>query len=175
MNRTEKAQVVERLAKRVAASPTIYLSDFTGLNVERVTELRRRLRAAGVECQVVKNSLAIRALSPELLERLQTYLVGPTAMIFAGENPVEAARVVAEFQKEFQRPTIKVGLVEGEPVTPEYVARLAKLPPRPELLGQLAGAMQAPLAAFIDAMNGLLYNVVGVLEALRAQRESAES
>lgn len=175
MNRTDKAQVIERLAERIAGSPTIYLTDFTGLNVERITEFRRRLRAAGVEYQVVKNTLVERAMAPELLEQLQEHLVGPTAMVFAGEDPIEAARVVAGFQKEFDKPTVKVGLIEGRSVSAEYVAKLAKLPPRPELMAQLGGVLQAPLAAMVGAMNGLLYNVVGALEALRAQREGAES
>ena len=77
-----------------------------------------------------------------------------------------------EFVKEHEKPAIKVGLVDGKTVTPEQVKRLAALPARAELLAQLGGALQAPLAGFVGAMQGLLQMLVGALEALRAQRAS---
>ncbi len=80
--------------------------------------------------------------------------------------------MLTDFQKEFEKPAIKIGLVDGKAVTPEQVKRLASLPSREQLLGQLAGAFQAPLAQFAGAMNGMLYQMVGALEALRAQRSS---
>ena len=78
--------------------------------------------------------------------------------------------MLTDFAREFEKPAIKIGLVDGKPVTADQVQRLATLPSKEVLLSQLAGAMQAPLAQLAGVMNGMLYQVVGALEALRAQR-----
>jgi large subunit ribosomal protein L10 len=83
---------------------------------------------------------------------------------------VVAAKVLTDFAREFEKPAIKIGLVDGRPVTADQVKRLASLPPRDVLLSQLAGYMQAPMAQLAGVMNGMLYQVIGALEALRAQR-----
>jgi len=164
---------VETLSAQLKGSPNLYVTDFSGLNVLRMTEFRRRLRAAGVDYVVVKNTLAQRALAANAVTGLENHLKGPTGIVLAGADPVAAAKVLADFAKEFEKPAIKVGLVDGKPVTPDQVKRLASLPSREQLLGQLAGALQAPMAQFAGAMNGLMYQVVGALEALRSQRSAA--
>jgi large subunit ribosomal protein L10 len=173
MNRTQKADVVAGLTGRLARASTIYVTDFTGLKVKNLTALRRRFRGAGVEYVVVKNTLALRALREAAVPGLEGVLKGPTALVFAERDPVGAARILAEFEKEFQRPTVKAGRFAGRPVSAAEVARLATLPSRDQLLGQVAGAFQAPLSAFVGGLNGLLYQLVGALEALREQRAGA--
>ena len=173
MSKTERQTTVEALSAQLRGSPNLYVTDFSGLNVLRMTEFRRRLRAAGVEYVVVKNTLAQRALAANAVTGLDRHLKGPTGLVLAGSDPVAAAKVLTDFAKEFEKPAIKIGLVDGKPVTPDQVKRLASLPSREQLLGQLAGAFQAPLAQFAGAMNGLLYQVVGALEALRSQRSAA--
>jgi large subunit ribosomal protein L10 len=172
MSKTERQETVETLTAKLRESPNLYVTDFSGLNVLRMTEFRRRLRAAGVRYIVVKNTLAQRALAANRVTALDQHLAGPTGLVLAGRDPLAAAKVLTDFQKEFEKPAIKIGLVDGKPVTPEQVKRLASLPSREQLLGQLAGAFQAPLAQFAGAMNGMLYQMVGALEALRAQRSS---
>ncbi|MGH7628893.1 MAG: 50S ribosomal protein L10 [Gemmatimonadales bacterium] len=172
MSKTERQEMVETLTAELRESPNLYVTDFSGLNVLRMTEFRRRLRAAGVRYVVVKNTLAQRALAANQVTALDEYLSGPTGLVLAGRDPLAAAKVLTDFQREFEKPAIKIGLVDGRPVTPEQVKRLASLPSREQLLGQLAGAFQAPLAQFAGAMNGMLYQMVGALEALRAQRSS---
>ena len=173
MSKTERQTTVEALSAQLRGSPNLYVTDFSGLNVLRMTEFRRRLRAAGVQYVVVKNTLAQRALAANAVTGLDGHLKGPTGLVLAGSDPVAAAKVLTDFAKEFEKPAIKIGLVDGKPVTPDQVKRLASLPSREQLLGQLAGAFQAPLAQFAGAMNGLLYQVVGALEALRSQRSAA--
>jgi large subunit ribosomal protein L10 len=170
MNKTERQETVESLTEQLRASPNLYLTDFTGLNVLRLTEFRRRLRAAGVSYVVVKNTLAQRALAANEVTGLDDHLAGPTGLVLAGKDPMVAAKVLTDFAREFEKPTIKIGLVDGRPVTSDQVKRLASLPPREVLLSQLAGAMQAPMAQLAGVMSGMLYQVVGALEALRAQR-----
>ena len=177
MNRTkaQKQEMVTALATQVAKSQTIYVTDFTGLNVAHITDLRRRLRAVGVEYVVVKNTLARRALTEQQLKDggLESFLAGPTALVLAGADPVAAAKVLTDFAKEFEKPRIKVGLIEGKTIAPELVTRLAALPAREALLAQLGGVLQAPLAAFAGAMNGLFMTMVGALEALKHKKAGA--
>ena len=176
MNRTkaQKQEMVTALATKVANSQTIYITDFTGLNVARITDLRRRLRAVGggVEYVVVKNTLVRRALTEQQLKDggLESFLAGPTALVLAGADPVAAAKVLTDFAKEFEKPTIRVGLVEGKPITQAQVKSLAALPSKTQLLAQLGGALQAAMAGFLGVLNGLLYSLVGALEALKTKR-----
>ncbi len=173
MSKTERQETVETLTEQLRTSPNLYVTDFSGLNVLRMTEFRRRLRAAGVRYVVVKNTLAQRALAANSVTGLDDQLTGPTGLVLAGQDPVAAAKVLSDFAREFEKPTIKGGLVDGRTVTPVQVKRLAELPSREQLLGQLAGTLQAPLAQFAGAMNGMLYQMVGALEALRTQRSAA--
>jgi large subunit ribosomal protein L10 len=170
MNKTERQETVESLTEQLRGSPNLYVTDFTGLNVLRMTEFRRRLRASGVSYVVVKNTLAQRALAANSITGLDEHLAGPTGLVLAGTDPVAAAKVLTDFAKEFEKPAIKIGLVDGRPVTADQVKILASLPSRPVLLSQLAGALQAPMAQFAGVMNSMLYQMVGALEALRAQR-----
>ena len=173
MSKTERQATVESLTELLKGSPNVFVTDFSGLNVLRMTELRRRLRGAGVDYVVVKNTLAQRAFAANGLHALDEHLAGPTGLVLSGTDAMAGAKVLTAFAKEFEKPAIKIGLVDGRPVTAEQVKRLADLPPREVLLAQLAGYIQAPMAQFAGVMNGLLYQMVGALEALRAQRSAA--
>jgi large subunit ribosomal protein L10 len=172
MNQAEKGEIVVELGQRLSRSPTIYLTDFTGLKVKHMTDLRRKLRTVGVGYVVVKNTLAARAFQAAKIEGLDDVLAGPTGMVFAGSDPVGAAKVLADFYKEHQQPAVKAGLLDGRRITAAEITRLATLPSREALLAQLGGAFQAPLQGFLGAMNGLMYQWVGALEALKAQRST---
>ena len=172
--KAQKQESVTALAERLRRSRTVYVTDFTGLDVAKLTQLRRRLRQAGegTDFVVVKNTLARRALADAQVQGLEAYLAGPTGLVLTGADPIAAAKVLADFAREFEKPAIKVGLVDGKTVTPNLVRRLASLPTKHELLAQLGGTLQAPLAGLLGALNGVLMNVVGALEALRAKRAS---
>ena len=164
MSKTERQAEVETLTAQLKATPNVYVTDFSGLNVLRMTEFRRRLRAAGANYVVVKNTLAERALAANKIEGLDGQFTGPTGLVLS-HDALAAAKVLTEFAKEFgDKPTVKMGRVDGATVTPAHVKRLGEIPPREVLLAQLAGAM-----------NGVLYTMVGALEALREQRSAAAS
>jgi large subunit ribosomal protein L10 len=161
MSKSERQGSVDALTAQLKASPNVYLTDFTGLTVLRMTELRRRLRAAGAKYVVVKNTLAQRALAANQLPALPEHFHGPVGLVLAGQDPLAAAKVVGEFAKEFEKPTLKAGLIDGKAVAAAYVQRLGEIPPRETLLATFAGAL-----------NGILYQMVGALEALREQRST---
>jgi large subunit ribosomal protein L10 len=173
MNRTDKKALVDSLTERLNHASTIYLTDFTGLSVKNMTEFRSKLRESGVQYVVVKNTLANRAFADASVEGFEDALAGPTGLVITDGDPVGAARVIKDFQKAHKKPAVKAGLLDGRRVTAEEIDRLASLPGREQLLGQIAGAMQAPMQAFVGSCNGLLNRFVGVVEALRSQRSDA--
>jgi large subunit ribosomal protein L10 len=171
MKRNDKEQLVTELVGKFRDAKALYYTDFTGLNVKRMTELRRRLRRENVEYVVIKNTLALRAVNESGLttDRLR----GPTGVVFSSD-PVTAAKLLADFAKENdQKPAVKGGMLDGKALDVEQVKRLATLPSREQMLAELGGGLQAPLAAFAGALNGLLYMFAGALDALRTQREGA--
>ena len=171
MKRTEKEQLVAELSTKLSSAQSLYYTDFTGLNVKRMTELRRRLKRAGVEYVVIKNTLALRAVNESGL--VGETLKGPTGLV-VGKDPVSAARVLTEFAKEFEdKPSVKGGLLQGKKIDNAQLKRLASLPSREQMLADLGAGMQSPMAAFAGALNGLFYMFVGALDALKTQREGA--
>ena len=171
MKRNEKEQLVTELTDKIKGASAVYYTDFTGLNVKRMTELRRRLRRAGVEYVVIKNTLALRAVNESGLagERLR----GPTGIV-VGMDAVAAAKVLSDFAKENdQKPAVKGGLLDGRAIKAAQVTQLASLPSREQLLAELGAGLMSPMAAFAGAMNGLLYMFAGALDALKTQREGA--
>ncbi|HEX7942750.1 MAG TPA: 50S ribosomal protein L10 [Gemmatimonadaceae bacterium] len=171
MKRTEKEQLVADLTAKIKDAKALYYTDFTGLNVKRMTDLRRRLRKAGVEYVVIKNTLALRAVSESGL--VGARLRGPTGVVI-GNDPVVAAKVLNDFARENeQKPEVKGGMLEGKSIDTAQVKQLASLPSREQMLAQLGAGLQSPMAAFVGALNGLLYMFAGALEGLRQQREGA--
>ena len=171
MKRAEKEQLVNDLRDKLQGAKSLYYTDFTGLNVKRMTELRRRLKREGIDYVVIKNTLALRAVNESGLvgERLK----GPTGLVM-GADPVAAARVLTDFAREFeQKPAVKGGLLEGKAVDAAQVKQLASLPTREQMLADLGAGLQSPMAAFVGALNGLLYMFAGALDALKSQREGA--
>lgn len=172
MKLEQKQGAVRELAEKLEGARAFYLTDFTGLNVKSMTRLRARLREAGVEYIVVKNTLAQRAVEGLGVPDIASFFNGPTGLVIGVEDAVTAAKVLDEFAREHDnRPAVKVGIVERQTVSADQVGRLAKLPPKEQLLAELAGAMQAPLAQLAWAMQALLGEFAGLVEALRAQRE----
>jgi large subunit ribosomal protein L10 len=168
----EKQEIVSNLAGRLGSASGFYLTDFTGLSVKKITDLRARLRKAGVEYVVVKNTLAERALDGLELPDIGEFFKGPTALVISREDALAAARVLSDFAREHDnKPTVKAGIVERRAVGPEEVTRLARLPSREQLLAELAGALEAPMAQLAAVLQARLYEFAGLLEALRTSRE----
>ncbi|HVX39162.1 MAG TPA: 50S ribosomal protein L10 [Gemmatimonadaceae bacterium] len=173
MKRAEKDQLVAELKEKIGSATALYYTDFTGLNVKRMTELRRTLRKSNVEYVVIKNTLALRAVNESGLvgERLR----GPTGLVVT-TDPVAAAKIITDFAKaNDQKPEVKGGVFEGKAIDKAQVTKLASMPSREQMLAELGASMQAPMAMFAGAMNGLLTMFAGACEALRVQKEGGVS
>jgi large subunit ribosomal protein L10 len=161
MKRSDKEELVRGLKKKMEGADALYYTDFTGLNVKRMTELRRNFRKAGVEYVVIKNSLALRAVNESGL--VAPKLKGPTGVVIA-KDAIVAAKLLTEFaKKNEERPSVKGGLYEGASIDGALVKRLALMPTRDEALGQ-----------FLGYLNSVLSSFAGVLEARKVQLESSE-
>jgi large subunit ribosomal protein L10 len=143
--REEKVLLVKEIADRLNRSKSAIVADYRGLNVEEVTELRKQLRQAGVEFQVLKNTMTRRAAEQVNLTDLNTYLTGPTAIAFGYDDPVAPAKILNEFAKKHKALELKGGVVEGRVVDAKGVESLASLPSREGLLSMLLSVLQAPL------------------------------
>jgi large subunit ribosomal protein L10 len=171
MKRNDKEQLVTELTTKIKGAKALYYTDFTGLNVKRMTDLRRKLKKAGVEYVVIKNTLALRSVNESGL--VGARLKGPTGLIIS-KDPVSAAKIVTDFAKENeQRPALKGGMLDGVSIDETQVKKLASMPSREQMLAELGAGLQSPLAAFVGALNGLLYMFAGALDALKTQREGA--
>jgi len=171
MKRAEKEQLVAELKTKLESATALYYTDFTGLNVKRMTDLRRRLRKANVEYVVIKNTLALRAVNESGL--VGQALKGPTGLVVA-KDPVAAAKVITDFSKENDKKlAVKGGVFEGKSIDSAQITKLASMPSREQMLSELGASMQAPMAMFAGAMNSLLQNFAGVVEALRVQKEGS--
>ena len=177
MDRGQKETFVAELQERVNRAPVLYLTDFTGLDVKAMTKLRRSLRGSGAEYVVVKNRLARRVFAAsEGFPDISGDLEGPTGLVFGYEDAVTAAKILNDFAKEHeQRPVFKIGVMDNKVLQPEQITRLANLPPREQLLSELDGLMQAPVAALASALQAKVQEMAGLLDALRMEREKSSS
>lgn len=175
MDRVQKEALVLKLRERVERAPVLYLTDFTGLGVKEMTELRSSLKKSGAEYLVVKNRLAKRVFAEsETLPDISESLTGPTGFVFGYEDAAGAAKVVSDFAKKHdEKPVFKLGVMDNKILQPEQVERIAMLPPREQLLAELAAAFEAPVAALASALEAKVQETAGLFDALREERAAA--
>ncbi|MDR5709444.1 MAG: 50S ribosomal protein L10 [Armatimonadota bacterium] len=172
MPKPEKVQAVQELRARLQRARGVILADFRGLSVPELESLREELRKNGVELRVVKNTLFGLAAQEEGLRGLEPFLLGPTAVAFAYDDPTVPARTVMEFIRQHRKLEVKGGFVEGRVVDAAGVRALAELPSRAELLARVVGGVQAPLGGLVRLLTGLQRNLLYALDQIRQRRES---
>ena len=173
-----KQAIVAELAEQLKSAKGMILTGYKGLTVAQDTELRRAFREAGVSYHVVKNTMLRLAAKEAGIEGLDEHLEGTTAFAFSAEDAVAPAKVVVGFIKKNKREetdvlTVKVGMVDGKVIGLDEVKALASLPSREELIAKLLGSMNAPISNTVNVLQGVIRNAVYVLDAIRAQKESA--
>jgi len=165
MARPEKVAQVDAVEAAINSARSVVLSDITGLNVAKVTELRRRCREQGVDLKVVKNTLARRGVEKTAAKGLAQYFDGPTAIAISRETENAAAKVLAKFASEHEQlPKLKAGFVDGTVVDARGVIALSKLPGKGELVSQLMGAIQGPARNLLAVIQGPGRNLASVLK-----------
>jgi large subunit ribosomal protein L10 len=166
-------QEVDMLRERLGGAAAVILTDYRGLNVGEISQLRQKLRESGVEYKVVKNTLLQRAAQEIGVEGLSPHLQGPTAVAFSRRDPVAPAKILLDYIRQMRKLEIKAGLIEGRLMTTDQIKRLADLPAKAQLLAVALGAMKAPLTGLVGALAGLPRSVVYALDQIRRQKEAA--
>lgn len=168
LNREEKATAVAEVSSRLEAIDTVIGADYRGLTVRQIAELRGRLRDAEAEMTVVKNTLARRAADESGRTGLLQYLDGPTGLVWVNGDPARAAKVLADFAREHPNVfAVKGGLMGIHDLPAAAVGRLASLPSREQLLGQLASGVASPLTGLASRMSNMIGGLARALSALR--------
>lgn len=175
MARPEKVAAVEKIKTDMAESQAVFVTDYRGLKVSQLGDLRSRLREVGTEYKVVKNTLTSLAADANDIAGLKELLVGPTAVAYAKEDPVATAKALSDFARESRVLKIRGALLEGSIIEPEQVQELADLPPREVLLAKVVGGIQAPISGFVSVLHGSLRQFVYALDAVREQKEKASA
>lgn len=170
-NLETKKQVVAEVTEKFSNAKSVIITDYRGLTVAEVTELRSRLRAQGVEYRVIKNTLLKIAAKDAGIEGAEEYFQGPTAVAYGLEDAVAPAQVLSKFIKEYKKMEIKGGILEGKVIGFDEVNALADLPPREILLGQVASVFQAPIAGLVNVLQGPIRKLGYALEEVRKLKE----
>jgi large subunit ribosomal protein L10 len=158
----EKIESVEELRGRLAGVKTVLLTEYRGLTVSQLSDLRKQLRSVSAEYKVIKNRLARLALSPDLSE-VKGLLKGPTGMIISKDDPVAVAKALHTFAKTNQALVIKAGYIEGRVLQPAGLKALADLPSRDALRAQIVGTITGPLAQIVSLLQAPQRELVYVL------------
>jgi len=168
----EKKKLVEDLHERLTKSKVVIVTDYKGLNVEAMTELRRKLREEKIAYQVVKNTLLMRAAKATGVELIQDHLKGPSAIALSFDDPVAPAKVLMEFAKKNEKLEIKAGVMENQALDLAGIKALAALPSREALLGQLLSAMVGVPTGLVRVLNGIPQKLMYALQAIKDQKEA---
>jgi large subunit ribosomal protein L10 len=159
----EKVDTIEDLKTRLHGVKTVLLTEYRGLTVEQLSNLRKQLRGVSAEYKIVKNRLARLALSPELAG-MRTHLKGPTGMILSREDAVAVAKTLHTFAKTNIALVIKAGYVEGQMLAPDGLKALADLPSKEALRSAIVGVLQGPLVQLVGLLVAPQRDLVYVLE-----------
>jgi len=168
----EKQKIVAEIQQNLESSMLVIFTDYRGLNVEEVTELRNKLRIPGVEFKVLKNTMLRFALKQSGNEDAANQIIGPNAVLFSKDDPVTPAKILFDFAKTHKNLEIKSGVLEGQFMPADKIKNLSELPPREVLLAQVVGTMQAPISAFVRVLNANLTGLVRALDQIREQKAS---
>jgi large subunit ribosomal protein L10 len=161
MAKQEKEKIIEELKKKFEKSKIFFLTDFTGLKVREITQLRKSFREKGVKNTLIRLAANNNAYSP-----ITNYLEGPTGIVFGYDEPTLPAKILYDFQRKTEKPKTKVFWMEGKIYEGGKLKELATVSSKEELLAALMGSLNSPLANFVGTLSGVLRNFIGTLEAV---------
>ncbi len=173
LNISQKQELVERLSKQLAEAEVTVVVDYKGLTVLQMTELRAKLREAGVQMEVIKNTLMRRASKGTDSEVLIDLYKGPNAIVISNDDPVAPAKILAGFAKDNDKLEIKGAALAGKLLGEEEIKQLAKMPSKEELLGKLVCTLNAVPTNLVHVLSGVPRAFVNVLNAVKDEKDAA--
>ena len=173
MRLEEKQRIAEDLRDRFSKAAIIVVTDYKGLDVAAMNDLRRKLRAEDIEFQVVKNTLLIRAAEESDAAVIQEFFKGPSAVALSHDDPIAPAKILTQFAKENEKLEIKAGLMNGKVLSTDAIKAIAVLPSREVLLGQLLSSFNEIPTSFVRTIAEIPRSLLNVLTAIKDQKEAA--
>ena len=167
MKKQEKVKEISDLHERFSKVKAVILTDFTGLNVQKVTELRNKLRTAKIDYKVVKNTLAKKAAEGTVVEVVKDHFHGPVGAALSYDDPLAVAKVLTDFSKKEEKLRIKVGVFENKVVDLNDIRKIASLPSRDVLLSQLLAGIQSPIMGFVGVLEGIMRNFIITIDSIK--------
>jgi large subunit ribosomal protein L10 len=171
MPRPEKVNSVNKVKESLENSKSVFVTDYTGLNVEQITELRKKLRDNNIKYLVAKNTLMRIAFKEAGREKLLDYLKGQTALAFGADDPVVAAKILYDSYKEIEKPEIRAFTLQDDFFEGREITRLADLPSREELLAQVIMAVESPITSTIGMIDAVFRELVATIDAVAASKQ----
>ncbi len=168
-NQKNVTQVAE-LAEKFGKASAIFFTDYQGLDVSNINELRSMFFEQSVEYRVAKNTLIKIAAEQSGIKELENILSGPTAMAISYDEPTVPAKVIKEFTKKREKPSVKGILLDGVVLPGEDFKKIADLPSKPELLSILIGTLQSPMTKFVRTLSAPLSNLANILDSLKQKK-----
>ena len=173
MNKNEKAEIVDEVKEMITNSSAIYLTDFSGISVADITDIRNEFRKEGVKYKVIKNTLFKRAVSESgKYSKLNDDLVGMTGYAFAGDNPVAPAKIIKKYFDVTQKLALKACYIEDQFYDGTKLNELASLPSKKEIIAGVLSAINSPASGIVGAINAVMRDLVSVVDQI-AQKQAA--
>lgn len=171
MKRSEKEAIIAEVAEKASRAVAMYFADFSKVTVAEETELRREFRKSGIEYNVVKNTLARKALEQlSGYDRVFDNLSGPTGIAFSFEDPSVPAKIIKKFSDKTGKLQLKVAIVEKQIYDAAKLDQLANMPSRKELIASILGSVQAPISGIVGAINAIARDLVYVIDAIEKKK-----
>lgn len=173
MKLEQKQKIVEELSDKFRKSKVLIITDYKGLNVTTLNELRRKLREFDIEYRVVKNTLLARAADDTDVAKIKDAFKGPSAIAMSFEDPVSPAKVLTKFAEENKKLEIKMGVMGARVLNIDDIKALSSLPSREVLLGQVLSSMIAVPTGLVSALSNIPRKMINVIQAIKEQKEAA--
>jgi large subunit ribosomal protein L10 len=167
----KKKKLVENLKEKINSAKVVLISDYRGISVKQITDLRKKLRSDGTEYKVFKNTLIKRALSDAGFKGLEDVLEGPVALLFGYEDPVEPLKVLFDFIGEVEKGDVKAGIIEKQIMQREQIVEMSKLPSREELIAKMVGGFQSPIYGLVNVLQGNIRKLIYALNAVKDKKQ----
>ncbi len=175
MNKEQKAEAIQEIKELIESSEAMYFTDFTGLTVEQVNELRKEFYKSDIKYKVVKNTLTVRALNESgkystHVDKLTEILNGPTGIVFAYKDPVAPAKILKKFVDKIEKPKLKVAVVENEIYDSKKLNTLASLLTKEEVISRILGSLNSPASGIVGTLNAAMRDLFSVIEEVAKKK-----
>ncbi len=170
MPKPEKIEAVDKLKQIMNDASSVFVTDYTGLNVEEITKLRKDLRENSIKYLVAKNTLLKIAASESGLEKLNEFFKGQTGLAFGADDPSVAAKILYDSFKKIEKPIIKAFILEDEFYSGSEITRLADLPTKEVLYSMIVASVESPLTSLVGSIDGIFQELIATLDALEQSK-----